>query len=353
MAKKIKKIAIMGPVGISIPPKKQGGIEWVVYHLARGLVKKGHKVLLFAPKNAKTPAQLVPVSKSPMAEYKIPKDVEVSRPLRLELSMLSNMQAEVLKRKDEIGVILNHTVNGGIFAHLENILKIPVYNILHLPVYNELAQVYKNYNSKLISISDAQRKAFPKLNYVKTIYNGLDFKKIPFSPTPANKKSHFIFAGKLRPSKNPLGAILAVKKTNSKLILAGKISDQQYFEKKIKKHLSDKINYIGEISFQKLLKLYSQSKAFLFPLQWEEPFGLVMIEAMATGIPVIAFNRGSVKEIVEQGKTGFIVNNINQMAKAMEKIDKIDNKYCRSYVEKNFSIERMVNEYEKICLKHL
>ncbi len=348
-----RKIAIMGPVGIRIPPQKQGGIEWVVYHLTKGLTEKGLKPFLFAPKNARTPAKLIPVSNKPMAESKIPKDVEVSRPLRLELSMLANMQAEILKRKNEIAVILNHTVNGGAFAHLEKMLGIPVYHILHLPLYKESAQVYQNYNARLISISDAQRKAFPKLRYAKTIYNGLDLKKIPFKPLPQAQRKHFIFAGKLRPSKNPLGAILAAKKTHSKLVLAGKISDQQYFEQKIKKHLGGKINYVGEVSFPKLLQLYKQSKAFLFPIQWEEPFGLVMIEAMAAGTPVIAFDRGSVKEIVDHNKTGFIVKNISQMAKAMQKIGQIKPEDCRKHVEENFSIQAMVDDYQKICQKHL
>ncbi len=344
-----KHIAILGPVGISIPPKKQGGIEWIVSHLTKGLIKRGHKVLLFAPKNAKTPAKLVPVSSVPMAEYKVPAQAEVSRKLRVELTMLSNMQAEVLKRKKQIGLILNHTVNGGIFAHLEKTLNIPVFHILHLPLYQELADVYKKFNARLISISNNQRKIFPDLRYVKTIYNGIDLEKFPFAKKP---KDNFIFAGKLRQSKNPLGAIIAVKKAKAKLMLAGKVSDPEYFQSKIKPHLNKNIVHLGEVPFLTLLKFYSRAKALLCPIKWEEPFGLVMIEAMACGTPVIAFNRGAVPELIEHGKTGFIVKNTSEMVQAMKKIDQIKRKDCRTHVEENFSVEKMVNEYEKLYVKN-
>ncbi len=344
---KNKKIAILGPVGISIPPEKQGGIEWVVYHLTKGLTKKGHKVLLFAPSNAKTAAQLIPVTKVPVHNYKVPDKSEISRKLRVELSMLSNMRTEVLKHKNEIGLVFNHTVNGGIFADLEQTMGVPVYHITHLPIYNELAEVYKKNKSRLLTISDSQRKPFPKLRYSATIYNGIEPEKFPFSNKP---KNYFIFAGKIIPSKNPLGAIQAAKKAHTKLLLAGKISDKAYF-KKLEPHFNKNIKYLGEVPFKKLLKLYSQAKALLMPIEWEEPFGLVMVEAMATGTPVIAFNRGSVSEIVRNNENGFIVNNVKEMVKAMAKIDQINRKNCREYVFDNFSIDKMVDDYEKLYLK--
>ncbi len=338
----------MGPVGISIPPKKQGGIEWVVYHLTKGLTKRGYKVILFAPKNAKTTAELVPISNGPMHDLKIPEKSEISRKLRVELSMLSNMRTEVLKRKKDFDIIFNHTVNGGIFADLEQATGVPVFHITHLPLYDSLAEVYHKNKARLVTISDSQRKPFSKLRYSSTIYNGIEPEKFPFS---AKSKNYFIFAGKMIPSKNPLGAIQAAQKTGNKLLLAGKISDKKYFEK-LKPRFNKDIKYLGEIPFKKLLQLYSQAKALLVPIEWEEPFGLVMVEAMATGTPVIAYNRGSVSEIVKNNQNGFIVKDLKGMMKAMAKIDQINRKQCREYVFDNFSIEKMVDGYEKLYLKH-
>ncbi len=340
-----KKIAILGPVGISIPPKKQGGIEWMVYYLTEGLVKKGYPVLLFAPASTKTSAQLVPVCQKPISEYKTPQGTEASRGLRIELSILTNTKTELLKRKREIALVFNHTVHGGMFANLEKRLKVPVYHILHLPLFKESANVYKNFNARLISISNNQRKIFPALRYCVTIYNGIDLKKFPFSKYA---KDYFLFAGKIRISKNPRDAIVAAKRAGEKLILAGKISNQKYFKEKIEPLLDKNIIHLGEVSFSKMKKLYLGAKALLSPINWEEPFGLVMIESMACGTPVIAFNRGSVPEVVKDGKTGFIVKNTSEMIKAMKKIDQIKREDCREHVEENFSVEKMIQAYEKL-----
>ncbi|MBZ9572941.1 glycosyltransferase family 4 protein [Patescibacteria group bacterium] len=350
MTRNKKKIAILGSIGISIPPKKQGGIEWMVYYLTEELVKRGHSVLLFAPQNTKTSAELVPVCPRPVSEYKIPIESEGSRKLRIELSFLTNLMAEVLKRKNEIGVVFNHTVSGGIFAILEKLLKVPVFHVLHLPLYKELAEVFKKYNPRLISISDSQRKSFPKLNYVTTIYNGIDLKKIPFCKKP---KDYFIFAGKIRPSKNPLAPIKAVKLVQKKLILVGKMSDPEYFKSEIKPSLTKDIVYLGEVNFSKIIELYCNANALLFPITWQESFGLVMIEAMACGTPVIVFDRASAREVIKDGETGFVVKNIEEMAGAIKKIDQVDRRECRKWVEKNFTVEKMVDEYEKIYYKIL
>jgi len=346
-----KYIAILAPVGISIPPKRQGAIEWMVYFLAEGLVKKGYPVLLFAPKGTKTSAKLVSVFPKTIGEYRKKEGDEVSRKLRLELTALSNAKAELLKRKSQIGLVFNHVVDGGMFGSLEKEIEAPVFHVTHLPLYQELASLYKKHNSRLIAISQNQKKLFSKLRYSPVIYNGVDLKKINFSK---KTKDYFLFAGKMTPSKNPLDAILAAKKTGEKLILAGKASDKDYFDDKIKPLIDgEQIKYLGEITFLNLLKLYSKAKGFLFPVRCEEAFGLVMIEAMASGTPVIAYPRGSVREVVKNKETGFIVKNVNEMAEAIKKIDQIKRRDCRKHVEENFSIERMIKEYERVCLKIL
>lgn len=345
---KRKKIAILAPVGNAIPPRKQGGIEWMVYYLVEDFIKKGYQVLLFAPDGTKTSAELIPVGPKPIGKYKILPEYEKARKLRLELCALSNMFAEILKRKEEIGIIFNHTVSGGMFSPLEKILDVPVFHILHLPLFKEMANVFEKYNAKLISISNNQRKLFPNLNYQSTIYNGIDLKKFPFSKKTGD---YFIFSGKITPAKNPLGAIKAVKEVKEKLIIVGRINDEEYFKTKIKPLLNKDIIYLGEVSFSKAKNLYKNAKAFLFPIQWEEPFGLVMIEAMACGTPVIAFNRGAVPEIIKNGKTGFIVKNEKEMISAVKKVDRIKRQDCRKLVEEKFSLKKMIDRYEKIYCK--
>lgn len=345
---KTKKIAILGPIGNRIPPKKQGGIEWMVYYLTENLVEKGYRVLLFAPGDTQTSAELVPISPKPVIKYKVLPEYEKARKLRIELSILANTLREILKRKDEIGVIFNHTVSGGMFAHLEKMLNIPTFHVLHLPLFKELTAVFQKYNARLIPISIAQRKFFPGLNYSTTIYNGINLKRIPFSKKPGD---YLIFSAKIMSYKNPLDAIKAAKIAGKKIILIGRINDQEYFEAKIKPLLSKNVTYLGEVSFSKAIKLYGKAKAFLFPIKWEEPFGLVMIEAMACGTPVIAYPNGAVPEVIKNEKTGFIVKNVSEMVKAIKKIDKVDRSKCRERVEKYFSVEKMVDNYEKIIKK--
>lgn len=345
-----KNIAIIAPLGISIPPKKQGGNEWMVFYIIEGLVKRGHKVLVFGPKTTKTSAKLVPIIEKPISAYKIPETAEGTRKLRLELTLLAKTKNELLKKKKEIGIVINFTVDGGIFAPLEKEMKVPVLHCLHLPLYEELAMLYKEFNSRLIALSSNEKKAFAHLNYVATIYNGIDFKRFPFQKKP---KDYFLFSGKIRATKNPLAAIKAIKKTKQKLIIIGKINDKEYFDKKIKPALGKNIIYKGEVTFDEAIKLYSQAKALLFPIKWQEPFGLVMPESMACGTPVIAFNNGAASEVIKNGKTGFIVKNTGEMAKAIKKIDQIKREDCRKWVEKKFTKEKMVDEYEKILKKTL
>jgi len=345
-----KKVAILGPVGNAIPPRKQGGIEWMVYSLTESLVKKGYQVLLFAPKSTKTSAKLVPIGIKPISKYKSLPEYEATRKLRIELSTLTNMLAEILKRKEEIGVIFNHTVSGGMFASLEKMLNIPAFHVLHLPLYKELANVFEKYNARLVSISGSQRRPFPHLNYATTIYNGIDLRKFPFSKKP---KDYFIFSGKIIPTKNPLDAIKATKTAREKIIIIGKILNQNYFKKKIKPLLNKDVVYLGEVSLLEAAELYKNAKALLFPIKWEEPFGLVMIEAMSCGTPVIAYPNGAVPEVVKDKETGFIVKNVNEMAKAIKNIDKINREKCRERVKKYFTAGKMIDEYEKILFKVL
>lgn len=226
--------------------------------------------------------------------------------------------------------------------------KIPVVYTLHEPIYPWLAKVYNMFQSKnqhFVSISNAQRKPAPDLNYASTIYNGLDPSLFPFS---SNAGNYCLFIGRLVPQKGVHEAILAARKAKEKLIIIGAPNKGEYWEKKIKPFLGKNIKYAGYISHQKTYKYYQKAKVLLCPIQWEEPFGLTFTEAMSCGTPVIAFDRGSAKEVVQDGKTGFIVKNVGEMAKAIKKIDQIKREDCRKRVEEKFTNKKMADNYEKV-----
>ncbi|MEK7518020.1 MAG: glycosyltransferase, partial [Patescibacteria group bacterium] len=195
--------------------------------------------------------------------------------------------------------------------------------------------------------SNAQRKEFPALNYLATVYNCVDVKKFSFNPNP---KDYLLMMGTIGRHKNQKEAIAVAKELGMKLILAGKIRDQDYFEELKKDIDGEQIKYLSEIGFEEKLKLYQNAKAFIFPINWEEPFGLVMIEAMSCGTPVVAFNRGAVSEVLRDNLTGYIVDNHSQMVEAVKKIDSINREACRKHVEENFSVSKMVDSYEHTLL---
>jgi len=183
---------------------------------------------------------------------------------------------------------------------------------------------------------------------VANIYNGIDIERFPFNYKP---KDYLAFLGRMSPEKGPVEAIKIAKKAKMKLIMAAKIDlvDQEYFAREVKPLIDDKqIKFIGEVNHQGKVKLLKNAKALITPIQWEEPFGLFFVEAMACGTPVIAFRMGSVPEVVKDGKTGFIVKNIKEAVEAVKNIDQIKREDCRIWVEKNFPIKKMVDDYEKI-----
>lgn len=226
---------------------------------------------------------------------------------------------------------------------------IPVAYTLHDPINNickELYGMYKSPNQHYLSISDNQRRDGPDLNYHATTYNGIDVDKYTFGE---EHEDYLMIAGRIVPNKGFKEAIQVAKATDQRLLIIGPVFEdsQEYFDQHIKPHLNDKILYLGFMEQEQMITYYQKAKAFILPLQWEEPFGLVMVEAMACGTPVIVLRRGSAEEVVVDGKTGFICDHTQDMIEAVKKIDDINRKDCRSHVEKNFSIETMVDGYEK------
>lgn len=340
------KVLQIAPLWERVPPKRYGGIELIAYHITEGLIKRGHNVTLYATGDSITSAKLVSVYPRALYRDKIPwtnKDYSI-----LNASI-------ACKAAKDFDIVHSHSIYPVMFSKL---IKTPIVTTLHgpLPIENERSgrqSIYKEFkDSNFVSISNSQRR-LPFLNYTGTVYNGIDINKYIFNDEP---KKYLLWMGRVSDKKGTVEAIKVAKKLKMKLILAGKLDyiDMPYYNKKVKPLLDTKnIRYLGEVSEKQKIDLYRNAYALLMPIKWQEPFGLVMTEAMACGTPVIAFNRASVPEIIVHNKTGFIVNNISQMVKAVKKIDNIDRKACRKHVQKNFTVDTMVENYIKIYKKVL
>ncbi len=343
------KIAQIAPFEESIPPKKYGGTERIVYHLTEGLIKKGHNVTLFATGDSKTSAKLLPIFPRALRSIKIGQDFKAREAYKL----IGLAKVIEILLKENFDIIHNHL--GWRLLPFIKILKTKVVTTLHGPLdigYQRF--IYQKFpSSYYISISKNQRQPLPKLNFVGNVYNGIDIESFPFKEKSGN---YLAFLGRMSPEKGPLEAIKIAKKTKMKLIMAAKIDlvDKEYFSKEIEPLIDNRmIKFIGEVGHKKKVQLLQNAKALLAPINWREPFGLFLIESMACGTPVIAFKHGSVPEVIEDKKTGFIVKNVNDAVESLKKIGQINRRDCRQWVEKNFTSEKMTNGYEEIYDKML
>lgn len=347
MTRRRLRIGQISPLNIAIPPVKYGGTESVIYNLCEELPKRGHQVFLFGTKKDRTSALLIPI---------LPKGLWSLPAARERTPYYAYALAKIAQEARRLQLDILHDHLGPLTLPLHGIAdSIPLLHTLHVPTNADRSEVYQRMGVPLVSISNNQRKPSPHLNYVATIYNGVDTEKFAFNRTP---QDYLLWVGELTTTKRKKGILEAVavaKKNKMRLIVAGKIpsiqqkEDFSVFQTRIKPEFKEKnIKYVGEVSQKQLVTLYQKAYAFLFPIRWEEPFGLVMIEAMSCGTPVIAFRRGSVPEVMVDKKTGFIVNTVSEMARAVKKIDTIDRGEVRKHVEDNFSKERMVDEYEKL-----
>jgi len=356
---------------------------WITHYLSEGLVKKGHKVFLFASSDSKTSATLISNSlpslrrnKNWFLVYKklVEKEKEIIQG-KYELSWAVTWK-EILRENYEflLAVKLYEMAQKKMFdiiqfhsrpnvLPLSFLLKTPIvftfHNHFNFPLgTNSLKLIYSSFkkekskNIHFITLSKAQRKTLPNLNYAATIPNGVDVQKFSFSE---KRGDYLAFAGRILPWKGIETAIQVAKKTGKKLKIAGPIPPDylDFWKRKIKPSLSRNITYEGMLNQNQMVSFYQGAQAFLMPILYDEAFGLVMIEAMASGTPVIAFRKNPVPEIVKDGKTGFIVKNTKEMTEAIRKINQIDRRECRKHVERNFTIEKMVDNYEKIYQKIL
>ncbi len=226
--------------------------------------------------------------------------------------------------------------------------EVPVVYTLHDPVYpwyKELFELYASPNQQYVSISDNQRRDAPDLNYAATVYDGVDTDDFTFS---AEHEDYLLYTGRIVPEKGVKEAVQIAEATNHRLLIIGPVpnSSTGYFEQYIKPYLNDKVLYLGYIERAQILPYYQKAKALLMPLQWEEPFGLTAIEAMACGTPVIAIARGSMPEIILDGKTGYLVKSVGEMIEAVHKVNKLERRDCRDHVKAHFGLKQMIDGYE-------
>lgn len=346
------RIAILAPPYLPIPPSLYGGTERIVSLLTEGLVARGHDVTLFASGDSKTNAKLSSIFEKALGNSGFDKSNN-DRPLlhyqacydrASEFDLIhSHGQYLSLPGAERLGTSVLFTIHGSYYKGETTEEK------------RAILAKYKHFNYS--SISDNQRGGMPDLHFVATVYNALDISEYLYNPQ--NNSEYLLWVGRVSPKKGALEAIQTAKKVGLRLEMAAAIDpiDRKYFDEVIKPSIDGaNVVFHGEVRSNSLIELYGGARAVLFPIAWHEPFGLVMIEAMACGTPVVAYNCGSVPEIVEDGKTGYVVeqsDGIDGLVRAVQKIDLIDRAACRARVDKYFSSERMVEGYEKAYKKVL
>ena len=372
------KIALIAPVEETVPPQRYGGTEWIIYAIAHGMGKKGHQVDLYAAKDSRKEDgyNLIPI-----VPQSLRSDVAFANNLKLretgKLMAIAHTLELIKTRKYDI--IHNHA--SWRFLTFANLLSpTPIDTTHHIPLSIDYQRIVftKHKDLPSISISDNQRKDLPHLNFVGTVYNAIDLKHYPVIGDETKPQyPNMLYLARMSPDKGAIEAASTALRSKRRLIVAAKIdeTDKPYFAN-FKPLIDNKlVMFVGELDYKRKLEYLQTARCLLAPIKWEEPFGLMFIEAMACGTPVVTFGRGSVPEIIKDGETGFIVNysdddirgnflvkktGIDGLCEAVEKIYgmpeeqyKQMRKNCRTHVEKYFTFERMVDEYEEAYKKIL
>jgi glycosyltransferase involved in cell wall biosynthesis len=327
-------IAMLSPIAWRTPPRHYGPWESVASLLTEGLVSRGHEVTLFATADSQTSGTLRAVCPRGYEEdcSLIPKVWEC-----LHIS-------ELFEHADDYDIIHNQFDFLPLtYTHLTTT---PVVTTIHGFSSPGILPVYKKYNDTgfYVSISDADRS--PDLEYIKTIHHGLDIRQFDLQ---LQGNDTLIFFGRIHNDKGAREAIEIARACHKKLILAGIIQDQTYYDQHVAPHLeNDQVTYVGSVGPIDRNQLLGQACALLHPIRFDEPFGLSVIESMACGTPVIAFDRGSMPELIENGQNGFLVNSVDEAVERVASIKDIDRAACRRHVEAHFTVDRMLDEYIKV-----
>ena len=331
------RIAQVAPLYESVPPKYYGGTERIVSYLTEELVRQKHEVTLFASGDSVTNARLVPITEEALRLQ----GARVRDPIAHHVRLIEIALQEA-SEFDIFHFHLDH-IHFPLVRRTASVCLTTLHGRLDIP---DLAPLFQEFSEMpVVSISDSQRAPLSWLNWCGTVYHGLPQSLYDFRETPDN---YLAFLGRICPEKGVDRAIEIAEKTGRKLKIAAKVDpvDQKYFSDEIVPLLNRPfIEFIGEIGEEEKGEFLGNAAALLFPIDWPEPFGLVMIEALACGTPVVAFDSGSVPEIVENGLTGFVVSDVDGAASAVEKLPTLSRRKCRETFEQRFSMSRMASDY--------
>jgi glycosyltransferase involved in cell wall biosynthesis len=334
------KIAQIAPLAEAVPPRLYGGTERIVSYLTEELVRQGHDVTVFASGDSRTSAKLAPCC---------PKALRLDPAVRDQVPHILIMLDEVRRRAAEFDVLHFH-LDLMHFPILRAIAARTVTTLHGRLDLRDLQPFYRTFSDfPLVSISNDQRRPMPPVNWVGTVYHGLPLDLLRFTASPG--EGYLAFLGRISPEKRPDRAIEIARRAGLRIRIAAKVdaADRDYFERRVRPLCEDPlVEFIGEIGEVEKSDFLGNARALLFPIDWPEPFGLVMIEAMACGTPVIAFAQGSVPEVIEDGVTGFIVKDMDAAVLAVDRVQELDRFTIRRRFEQRFSAARMASDYVKV-----
>ncbi len=331
------RIGLLAPPWTPVPPPLYGGIELVIDQLARGLAAAGHDVTLFTTGDSTCPVHRLWV-------------LDEADGFRIGTAVPEMRHAiHGYKALADQDVIHDHTVFGPFYS--DRFPSIPVVTTIHGPLNEELSDLYSDLSPRvaIVAISHAQAAALPSLPVARVIHHGLDSDQFPFGDGTGDHDGQYaLFLGRMASAKGAHRAITVARKAGMRILLAAKMredQEKQYFREEVEPLLGPDAIYLGEVEHALKLELLANASALLFPIRWNEPFGMIMLEAMACGTPVLAFPEGAVPEVVEDGVTGFLCEDEEEMAAALHKVESLDRQKCREAVEGYFSTRRMVDEH--------
>jgi glycosyltransferase involved in cell wall biosynthesis len=337
------RIAMLAPLYEAVPPRQYGGTERVIYYLTEELVRRGHDVTLFAAGGSRTSARLVEVCPRPLNGSARPVDPLAAHVLQLGLAYDQGAEFDLIHSHCDFRAFP--------FARLTGFPTVSTnHNRLDTPENLALARCYPE--SPITALSASHQRQLPYANWLGVCYNGVPVEQFPFAEQAGD---YLAFAGRLSPEKGPLEAIEVAERTGIPLRIAAKVNEweRDYFERQIRPHLSSPlVEYVGELGEDDKRSFLAGALALLFPISWAEPFGMVMVEAMAAGTPVLAYPAGAVPEIVDDGATGYVCPDLATMVARIPDVLRLDRARCRQHAAQRFSAGAMADAYERMyqCL---
>ncbi|MGD0764920.1 MAG: glycosyltransferase family 4 protein [Dehalococcoidia bacterium] len=336
------RILQLAPLWETVPPPAYGGTEAVVSVLCEELVRRGHDVTLCASGDSVTSAELLSIyPRSLRTAF----DLEDPEPLALMHAGFS------LKDAASYDIVHNHI--GEPVMAMSHLVDTPMLTTMHCLITPYTKFIWDHYEGWYNTISRSEKQNMPEVTgpkYAGVVYNGIDVASFPYQE---EKDDYLLFLSRVSPDKSPHLAVEVARRLGREIVIAGKVDhnpiDTEYFSTMLEPLIDGKhVHFVGEADARQKRKLFAGAYCLLMPLNWEEPFGLVMVEAMACGTPVVAFPRGAASEVIVDGETGFLVNDVDEMVKAVLKVDRIDHARCRRHVEQNFSPESMADDYLRV-----